>query len=60
MSLKPFSEMSEIEKSQTAVNLAILVLYEDGSGGFRNTYDRVIAYTAPRSVRFSVAYEHKF
>lgn len=39
---------------------AIDELYEDGSGGFRNTYDRVIAYTAPRSVRFSVAYEHKF
>ncbi len=28
MSLKPFSEMSQIEKSQTAVNLAILVLYD--------------------------------
>jgi len=28
MSLKPFSEMSDIEKSQTAVNLAILVLYD--------------------------------
>ncbi len=28
MSCKPFSEMNEIEKSQTAVNLAILVLYD--------------------------------
>lgn len=28
MSTKQFSEMSEIEKSQTAVNLAILVLYD--------------------------------
>lgn len=28
MSLKPFSEMNDIEKSQTAVNLAILVLYD--------------------------------
>ena len=39
---------------------AIDEVYEDGSGGFSNTYGRTIAYTAPRSVRFSIAYEHKF
>ncbi|MBN8506147.1 MAG: TonB-dependent receptor [Burkholderiales bacterium] len=39
---------------------AIDEIYEDGSGGFSNTYGRTLSYTAPRSVRFSVAYEHKF
>ncbi len=39
---------------------AIYEYYENGSGGFDNEYGRAIAYTAPRSVRFSVAYEKKF
>lgn len=39
---------------------AIYEYYEDGAGGFDNQYGRPIAFTAPRSVRVSIAYERKF
>ncbi|MBB5203204.1 hypothetical protein HNQ51_000497 [Inhella inkyongensis] len=39
---------------------AIDELYEDGSGGYSNTYGMPVGFTGPRTVTFSVSYERKF
>ena len=39
---------------------AIDEIYEDGAGGYSPRYGRVLSYTNPRAVKFTVSYERPF